>query len=62
MKPKKCDGCLYLYRHQLVNLKKIFQLVTATGRTKQQYMCKKADKLCFEAREKCEGPYKEAGT
>jgi hypothetical protein len=58
VKPKKCYDCIYLYRHQLVNVEKGFAIVTKTGRTEQQYRCKKFDKLYFEARENCKGLYK----
>jgi hypothetical protein len=58
VKPKKCADCVFLYRHPLVNQKNKFQLVTPTGRTKQQYRCKKFDELYFESREKCGGPFR----
>jgi hypothetical protein len=62
MKPKKCDLCIHLNRKNLINLKKRFQLITRTGRTKQSYRCGKYDELYFLIRDKCEGPYKEAGS
>jgi hypothetical protein len=54
MKPKKCSGCVYLYRHPSANPIKRFRLIT-----QWQYMCNKFGDLHFMAWEECKGQYKE---